>query len=278
MKQSLHAGESACTTFLPHPVLALSFCLLASPSHLSGADLKPETVKAFDEYIRDKEAQLRDQVSGGPFLWADRAPGRAQQLREGKILTEPSGSQAALKVPDGLIHDWVGAVFIPGATVDRVIKLVQDYEHQPLVYQPEVIASKILQHNGNDYKVFLRLKKKKVLTVVLNTVHAVHYERMDETRWQSWSYTTHIAEVENPGKANERELPAGTGHGFLWRLNSYWRFQERDGGVYMECEAVSLTRSVPTGLGWLIDPIIRDLPRQSLFNTLQATHDFLLSN
>lgn len=257
------------------PVLALSFCLLAGPASLTATDLKPETVKAFDEYIRAKEAHLRDQVSRGQFLWADQAPGRAQQLREGKILTEPSGDQAALRLPDALIHDWIGAVFIPGATVDRVINLVQDYEHQPLVYQPEVIGSKILQHTGNDYKVLLRLKKKKVLTVVLNTEHAVHYERMDETRWQSWSHTTHIAEVENPGKANERELPAGKDHGFLWRLNSYWRFQEREGGVYMECEAISLTRSVPTGLGWLIDPIIRDLPRQSLYNALQATRNFL---
>ncbi len=71
-------------------------------------------------------------------------------------------------------------------------------------------------------------------------------------------------------------MPPGEGHGFLWRLYSYWRFQEKDGGVYVECEAVSLTRKVPTGLGWLIDPIIRNLPRESLSNTLHATRNFLL--
>ena len=111
--------------------------------------------------------------------------------------------------------------------------MVQDYERHSQVYQPEVIGSKILFHQGDDFKVFLRLKKKKVVTIVLNTEHDVHYSRLDDKRWQTRSYSTHIAEVENPGKPGEHELPVGKDHGFLWRLDSYWRFQERDGGVYV---------------------------------------------
>ena len=77
--------------------------------------------------------------------------------------------------------------------------------------------------------------------------------------------------IENPGKPGEREKPPGTGEGFLWRLNSYWLFEERDGGTFVECQAISLTRDVPTGLGWIIEPIIRNLPKESLENTLRAT-------
>jgi hypothetical protein len=257
-------------------ILALCSCLLASATLLTAADLKPETVKAFDEYIRIKEVRLRDEVARGDFLWADRAPERKSELRAEKILTQPSGDKPDIDVPEGVIHDWLGAVFIPGTTVARVISVVQDYERHSQVYQPEVIGSKVLFHHGDDFKVFLRLKKKKVLTVVLDTEHDVHYSRLDDKRWQTWSYSTHIAEVENPGKPGERELPVGNDHGFLWRLYTYWRFQERDGGVYIECEAVSLSRPAPTGLRWLIDPIIRNLPRESLFNTLQATRNFVL--
>jgi hypothetical protein len=253
------------------PILALCSCLLAS-----AADLKPDTVKAFDEFIRLKEGHLRDEVARGDFLWADRAPERKPQLRAGKILTQAPGDKPDTDIPDGVIHDWLGAVFIPDTTVDHVISVVQDYERHSKVYQPEVIGSKILFHHGDDFKVFLRLKKKKVLTIVLNTEHEVHYSRLDAKRWQTWSYSTHIAEVESPGKPGERELPVGRDHGFLWRLYSYWRFQERDGGVYVECDAVSLSRPVPNGLRWLIDPIIRSLPRESLFNTLQATRNFML--
>lgn len=134
-----------------------------------------------------------------------------------------------------------------------------------------MIGSKLLARNGNDFKIGLRLLKKKVITVVLNTEHDVDYHRVTDKRWYSRSYSTKIAEVDDAGKPGERELPPGRDHGFLWRLYSYWKFDERDGGVYVECRAISLTRDVPTGLGWIVEPIIRGLPRDSVANTLRAT-------
>jgi hypothetical protein len=121
----------------------------------------------------------------------------------------------------------------------------------------------------------MRLLKKKVITVVLDTDHDVHYYPLDSTREHSRSYATRISEVENPGRNDEHVLEPGEGHGFLWRLNSYWRFQERDGGVYIECQAVSLSRGIPTGLGWMIEPIIKSLPRESLASTLLETRQAL---
>ena len=138
-------------------------------------------------------------------------------------------------------------------------------------YRPEVLASRLVSHSGNDFKVYLRLMKKKVITVILDTNYDVRYFPLDATRCHSRAYSTRIAEVENAGKPHEHVLPLGNDHGFLWRLDSYWRFQERDGGVYVECEAISLTRSIPAGLGWLIEPIIQSLPRESLANTLRET-------
>ena len=77
--------------------------------------------------------------------------------------------------------------------------------------------------------------------------------------------------MQDPGERTEHELPPGRDHGFMWRLDTFWRFQERDGGVYMECRAISLSRDLPAGLGWLINPIIHSLPRDSMTNTLEAT-------
>jgi hypothetical protein len=107
--------------------------------------------------------------------------------------------------------------------------------------------------------------------VVLATEHDVQYFRLGRTRAYSRSYSTKIAQLENPGEPGERELPVGNDNGFLWRLYSYWRMEERDGGVYLECQAISLTRGIPAGLGWMIEPIIRDLPKESLIKTLEAT-------
>jgi hypothetical protein len=237
------------------------------------ADLKPATVEAFDRYIRQAEQRLDTSKS---FLWADESPERARRLRQGEIVVELFSRKPDIEVPGGLVHHWVGAVFIPGATLETTLTMVQDYDHDKDVYKPEVIDSRLLDRKGNDYNIYLRLLKKKVLTVVVNTEHEVRYIQVDRTRWRSNSRTTKVAEVDKAGKPGERELPPGTGHGFLWRLNSYWRFEERDGGIWVECDAISLTRDVPMGLGWLIEPIVRDLPKESLVNTLRATRAALV--
>jgi hypothetical protein len=252
--------------------LSAIFLLMLSPSQpdVTRTELKPLTLQAFDAYIRQAEARL-DSRDAADYLWCDGTPVRKDRIRKGEVLAEPWIGSGDIEIPGGLIHDWVASVFIPGVTLAKTLALVQDYNNHKAIYKPEVIDSRLIAHNGNDYKVKLRLLKKQVITVVLNTDHEVRYRPLDATHCSSRSYSTRVAEVEDAGSTGERELPPGNDHGFLWRLNSYWRFQERDGGVYVECEAISLTRDVPAGLGWLINPIVRRLPRQSLANTLSAT-------
>jgi hypothetical protein len=138
--------------------------------------------------------------------------------------------------------------------------------------------SRLLSHEGNDFKIFLRVLKKKIITVVLDTDHDVHYTPLEEKRWFCRSYTTRIAEVEGVDTAKEKVLEPDTGYGFLWRLHSYWKFDEKNGGVTVECRAISLTRDIPMGLGWIIDPIVRNLPQESLIHTLDATRRALAGN
>jgi len=240
--------------------------------------LKSETLQGFDTYILEAEAVMEQTLHGNnSFLWSDASPERALQLRQGKILAQFWSGRGPVKVPSGLIHDWTGTVLIPGATVKQTVRLVQDYNNHKNIYKPEVIDSKLLSRKGSDFKIFLRLLKKKIITVVLDTYHDVHYSSLDRTHWLCRSYTTRILEVENAGSPNEIIMPPDTGYGFLWRLYSYWRFQEEDEGVAVECRAISLSRTVPFGLGWLVDPIIQKLPGESLFNTLDATRQALLS-
>ena len=225
----------------------------------SAVRLKPQTVQAFSAYVREAEAGMEQSLAGtGPFLWCDLGE-RPRPIRRGEIVAESWSGQGPVEVPNGLIHDWIGAVFIPGTTVKETLAMIQDYDNHKNVYQPEVI------------KIYLRLLKKKVITVILDTYHDVKYGSLDRTRWFCRSHTTRISEVEDAGSPNERVLSPDTGHGFLWRLYSYWRFQEQKGGVFTECRAVSLTRDVPFGLGWVIEPIIQQLPKESLINTLGAT-------
>jgi hypothetical protein len=238
--------------------------------------LRPRTVEAFDAYIHEAETEMEQTLQGsGPFLWCDSNSERAQQVRGGKVVAQFWSGRGPVKVPHGLIHDWIAAAFIPDTTAEDALALMQDYDNHKNIYKPEVIDSKLISRHDNDFQIHLRLLKRKIITVVLDTEHEVHYRPLDRTRWVCRSYTTRIQEVENAGSHEERVSPPDTGYGFLWRLYSYWRLQERDGGVVVECRAISLTRNVPFGLGWAIEPVIQKLPRESLINTLEATRQAL---
>jgi hypothetical protein len=248
------------------------------PRTATKIQLKPDTLKSFEAYVREAEAGMDETLPpGAQFLWSDMDLPRAHLVRTGKIVAQFWSGTGPATVPNGLIHDWIGAAFIPGVTIEATLALVQDYDHHQDIYKPEVLVSKLMRHRGNDFEIYLRLLKKKILTVVLDTDHDVQYRCVDATRWLCRSHTTRIAEVENAGTPKEYVFPPDTGFGFLWRLYSYWRFQERDHGVQIECRAMSLSRDVPFGLGWVMEPIIQKLPRESLVHTLDCTRRALLA-
>jgi len=176
-----------------------------------------------------------------------------------------------IEAPGGLIHHWVGTGFVPGATVAQAVALLQAYDQHERIYAPNVAQSKLLSRSGDEFRIFLRVAMTNVITVVVNSEHEARFRRPAPDRAEAWIHSTRIAQVEDPGSAKERELPVGRDGGYLWRLNTYWRILARDGGVYIQCESVSLTRGIPTGLGWLISPFVTSIPKESLAFTLETT-------
>ncbi|MBI4877654.1 MAG: hypothetical protein HY822_23735 [Acidobacteria bacterium] len=233
------------------------------------AKLTPATLSAFDRFVREREDVFERRIAGNPFLWAEEKPERLRRLRRDGLVVEPLAADGAIGAGEGLIHDWLGAVFLPGATLDRTLALVQNYDAHKNHFAPEVMDSKLVRRQGDFFQVRLRLRKHKVITVVLDTDYDVTYRRLGRTRAVSRSYSARIAEIESPGTATERALPPGEDHGFLWRLHSFWRFEERDGGVCLEFEAISLTRGVPRLVAPIVNPIVHSLPRESVEATLR---------
>jgi hypothetical protein len=261
-------------------LLVAALCPVAS-----AAELKQKTNTAFDRYVAATEARFANELRpGGTFLYIDamNPDVRRQaydQLKNGEILVEKLETKASgvsSDVPDGMVHHWVGLIFIPGATLAKTLPIVKDYDRRAELYKPDVSASRTISHNGDDFKMFLRLHQKRFTTVDFNTTYDVHWGRVDVSKVYSNSISTRIAEVKDPAKPDGEELPVGTGHGYLWRLNTYWRFEEKDGGVYLQCEALSLTRDIPTGLGWLLKPLVTSIPKQSLNRALGQTRNVVL--
>lgn len=129
--------------------------------------------------------------------------------------------------------------------VSEIKVFFQDYDNMGKYYSPDVVRSKLLSREGDDFKIYVRTRKKIILTVVLDTYLDVHYTQPDARHLISASYATRITEVESAGTPEEHELPVRHDTGFMWRLNSYWRAEEKDGGVYVECEVLTLTRDIP---------------------------------
>jgi hypothetical protein len=265
---------------------ALVICLMAAaPSPAGAAELRPEATRGFDQYVRLTESRMQGELApSGVFLWVDGLPEPRRseiyaRLLRGEVISarlqtaDPSGQSST---PGALIHHWVGTVFIPGVSLAQVLTVVQDYNHHAQYYKPEVAQSRMVEHTGEDFKVQYRLRKKKIITIILDTDYDVHRHSLDAARAYSNSLSTRIAQVENAGQPDEHELPPGKDGGYLWRLNSYWRYFDTGSGVYVQCEAVSLTRDIPAGLNWLVGSFVEGVPKESLEFTLHSTSSAVL--
>jgi hypothetical protein len=244
---------------------------------LNAADLQAQAAQNYARYIALTQAQVDAELAqSGSCLWVERLPESRRtealaQLRSGGVVIEKLETLddgKPIAVPGGLIHHWIGTAFVPGATLAQTLAFMQDYNHKVEYFKPDIVRSKILKHEGDDYFVLLRFYQKKIITTGIDTDQEVHYHVVDKTHAWSRSSATRVQEVDNPGKSDERLEPEGHDRGFVWKLNTFWRFEEKDGGTYLECQAISLSRDIPTGLGWMVGSFVSSVPRESLTFTL----------
>jgi hypothetical protein len=255
-------------------LLRLCAFLAAAQTAFAFAKLTPETARAFDRYVEAAESRMSQDLQPGRFLHMDAAPDLKARVRGGELIIQSGSALPGAEdfmVPAGLLQDWLGAMFIPGASIAGVRSVLQDYPDYKNFYQPEVIESKEISHHDDEYDIFLRLYEKYILTVVLNADYQVRFRMLDAKRMYVTSHSTRIAEVKDPKHSYTEEAPVGDDTGLLWRLNSYWRFEEADGGVYAECKAISLSRDVPLGLGFMLKGFLERFPKESMLNTLRGT-------
>jgi hypothetical protein len=228
------------------------------------------------------DANLRP---GGPFLWVDALPQIRRQrlyalLRNGQILiwqvqTKEGGK--TIHIPSGMVHDWMGIIFVPGVSLQRAQSLLQDYNQYPRIYRPDIRRATIFNHTDDTFKIDLQYYKGSPHSASFNVEFEAQYTRIDATHAISRSVSTRIAELQHPEQPDSPEFPVGRGRGYLWHLNNYRRLEEKDGGVYIQVESIALSRGVPAIIAWFVNPIIRRISRQALASLLSATRRALLN-
>ncbi|MGH9680353.1 MAG: hypothetical protein ACRD4Y_10420, partial [Candidatus Acidiferrales bacterium] len=191
---------------LSQAALLALFCVTPSPA--AATDLQPEAARGYDRYIQLTEARMEPELApGGQFLYVDGLTGMnrtdaLERLARGEVVAarlRTSDSAGETRTPGALIHHWVGTIFIPGAKLADVLAVLQDYDRHDEYYKPEVVKSKTVGHSGDDFKIFYRLRRKKIITIVLDTNYDIHYHTIDSGRAYSDSHSTRIAQVEHPG-------------------------------------------------------------------------------
>jgi hypothetical protein len=262
-------------------LLALS---VGSPWPPPATKLTQPTAEAFQRYVQRTEARMQSELTDPQnFLYFDSLPEQQRhsmlaRLHNGQVVIEPMrtlDNGREIQVPNGLVHHWLAIGFIPGATLAQVVALAQDYPRHPELYAPDVQRARVLSHVNQHFSVYYRFYRHAIVTAVFNTEFSVDYFLPDASRGYSLARSVRIAELQNPGKPAEKELPVGNDHGYLWRLNLYARYLEKDNAVYIQIEFVALSRAVPEIVAWLVNPCLRSIPRAYLTNYLHATQKAL---
>jgi hypothetical protein len=267
------SGHSRSLSFKTAALWASLLTIFILPGTASTVKLQPETVKAWQEYVKAARVRTQDRVKrDGPFLSSDDDPARAAKLRTGEILVAPVSPHIPQSVPSGLIHDWSGEVFIPNVILPDVLLLIRDYDRYKQIYSPVVIDSEAIDVGESEDQFSLVLMNRSLIakTALDGQFHSDFFS-VNEQRWYSISETTSIQEISGYGTDNQHRLPQDEGMGLIWRTYSITRLEERDGGVYIEMEAIVLSRDIPMSLRWIVNPIVRRISRSSLTTSLGQT-------
>lgn len=265
-----------------HLAAAVAAMTWLAPGSIRAADLKPETLLRWEEYVKAVDARNQEHLeAGAAFLASDEIPEQAARLRAGEIVVIPAGTQVPVKVPSGLIHDWMGAIFIPNTTLAAILTLLRDYDHYKDFYHPNAVESKSIASPDSPGKCssgqfsdrfsMILMNKSVVARTALDGDYRASYTQVNDFRWYSTTDTTRLQEIADFDTPSRHILPQNHGSGLIWRLHSVTRFEERDGGVYIEVEAVALSRDIPFALHWMIDPIVRRESRSSVATSLRQT-------
>jgi hypothetical protein len=248
--------------------------LIAAP-HYAKAGPSPAAVSAFNSYVPAVESRLAEQ-HGSPKAFLAMSPSQNEiELCRGDLVVEqltPAGGGA---LPGALLHHWRGTAFAAGATAADFERLMRDFKAYPQNFEPEVLQARALAQRDDRFQVSIRVRQRHVITVVMDTSYDIRFGRLDARHGYSISQSTRVSEIDAAGTTSERPLNSEEEHGFLWRLNTYWSYEQRDDGLYMQIESVSLTRSIPLGMGWAVGPFVESVPRESLEFTLRSARNAL---
>jgi len=235
---------------------AVPVCVLADPA--------PAAVSAFNAYVNTVESRLAEQHHAQTTFLTPLASASETEtrLRRGDLIIDKLSPSTPPVMPGAMLHHWRGTAFVAGATAADFLRVTRNFSAYPKFFAPQILQAKVIAQQGDRLQASMRVRQHHIITVVYDIASDIAYGRLDLQHQFSIAHSTKISEIDAPGAAKEHALSSNEEHGYLWRLNTYWSFEQRDGGLYMQIESVSLSRSIPTALAWVIGPFVESVPRE----------------
>ncbi len=256
-------------------LLPLTLALSASVQAQLVVKLSPQTVAEFDGYAHKVEGELNERWQGRKkFLYIEDDEKNKESVLNGDLFVQQMNAKGPVEITNGLIHDWLGAIYIPDVTVQQVVNVLEDFDRHKHIY-PSISDSHTVSRSGNDVKGYWRLQQKGLVPVILDVEEDAHYTELAPGKWKAQNYAHNITEVDTGLFTRGRKFPLGEGHGYLWRLYAYWSLEAYRGGVLAECRTLSLSRDVPQALAWAVTPYVQKMPQSSLTSILRETRKAL---
>lgn len=244
----------------------LAWCVMLAAAMPAAQELRPPIEAGWKAYL----AAAEPRISGARGQAIAPRPG----VDRGEIFIEQvstPGPNGNMEVPDAGVHHWRGTVLVPGARLDEVVSRLE--REPPDTRQEDVVSSSILQARPGWIKVAIRVRRSLIMSAVFDTEHEVRFERYGAPRAASWSIATKIVEIADAGTPNERPKKPEEDRDLLWRWNAYWRYEQVEQGVMVECESITLSRPVPFMLKPVAGPLVRHVARESMDRTLAVFRD-----
>ena len=267
-------------------VFSVILALLLSTLPLLAAELQAKTAQAWEQYLRyadqkvERELALKDRFLIADYLAPKEQAEVRRKLQAGQIFSDkvrgvvPSGT--SFSVPDGEIHHWWGTILLPNIQLSDLLAFLKDYDHHAGRFE-DVQNSRLISKQDDYYRFYFRLKHSQaIITAYYNTEQECQYKTWDANHVSSRSNAYKIAELENADTPTETEKPPGNDRGFMWKLVSWWRFEQVDKGVIVELESASLSRDIPLVVKLIpgVSDYIRSTPRKTLESILTSIRDY----
>ena len=256
-------------------LVSLLFVSEGTLAVVQGAVLNPDTLRAWTEYVAAADAHMKPRLTGKlPFLWTDESAERRRRVLEGQTVIAPVLAGGFKSVPQGLIHHWIGAVFIPNTSIRQVRTVLHQYNRYKDFYQPFVAESRLCSASLSNQEFSMIFQYRVVFgSFVVESRYSSQDFAVDDRHHYSIATSVRVQEIDGYRTAEERRLPPGTGAGFVWSLHSIVRYEQRDGGVYLELETLALSRGIPGALRWFVSSLVKRMSTGSLESALLKTRN-----